>query len=600
MAAEAPQQPTGLQLPDMTVSRISGPVSMYYLKPNIIFYDSYHQLGIDLPLILLFGDVHRSESGLCDSCECTSPDACCKLIHDKEFIKQFDKIAQETPVDFYTESSPKKETYSKHGADVLFKDFIYKTVAPCHRVSLRTSPSYTTECPTKFIRWHYGDIRTFSTVIEGFMIFPIETYIESILASPYRSKYDTMHRVFMKDNRHIGDYTLYKQTLLYNVAFLSDLREPLTTQMPITIQDNNMIRFIKSKHKISIEDFLHFSDETLHVEYMDMVKEFVKKYAEYITQDMSTHMIHITYTLTKRLESSHKIKSRYIPLYLLAIQKVIRMTKSYLEYIKEASHEGKSGIYKQLHKITVPIFQDMNTWIPIIIDNLIRRYELIEQVILLDRYQQENPELFNKLYEKVMLCIKDAPNNLSAYSLKEYELNNETNEYIHNVLEAILWCIRYFNSNFLDIYTVMRILKTPETKSLEKETQATLVIGFFGDAHIRKILSIFMSSAFQYEIAYHTSQRDDATAKRCITITQPVPLVDDVRAHHEQRFEENNYEKSNQYYHRLRKEQRVRMSSVMKHPSIIKNRKAFTQRSVKKLTGLSLKKTQKSKNKYHV
>ena len=92
----------GLHLTDKTIHRISGPISMYYLKPKST--KAFKEDRENLPLVLLWGDSHRDDEGMCEDCSC-SDGACCYPIYDKGFLKELDKLASNYPVDFYTESS---------------------------------------------------------------------------------------------------------------------------------------------------------------------------------------------------------------------------------------------------------------------------------------------------------------------------------------------------------------------------------------------------------------------------------------------------------------------------------------------------------------
>lgn len=143
--------------------------------------------------------------------------------------------------------------------------------------------------------------------------------------------------------------------------------------------------------------------------------------------------------------------------------------------------------------------------------------------------------------------------------------NESMDQQIKNILDTLATIIRSFNSNMLDIYTLTRIFKTPTVilpnGSVQKETQSTLSLGFFGDAHTNKIVWALLSSPFHYELSYYYTGRGLKDGTRCIQIDDYVPLLQDVTDHHEMRFGGINYEKSNQYYARLRREQRARMKS---------------------------------------
>lgn len=170
----------GLHLATKVVHRISGPVSMTYLKPNMTppdkknAYHPYHTLIPDpsaLPLILLWGDAHADDTGMCSKCDCDSNQSCCYTIYDKAFLKELDLLATDYPVDFYTESSVDFPRSSAGNKNILFERFFHETVKDCHDRPLRSKKAYETTCPTKNIRWHYSDVRFTSHTIEHYIFY---------------------------------------------------------------------------------------------------------------------------------------------------------------------------------------------------------------------------------------------------------------------------------------------------------------------------------------------------------------------------------------------------------------------------------------------
>jgi hypothetical protein len=66
----------GLIMNGKKITSISGPVSFYYLRPTKQVYDDGNKEYDDcnkeyFPLIVLFGDTHRSDNNYCNPCECT-------------------------------------------------------------------------------------------------------------------------------------------------------------------------------------------------------------------------------------------------------------------------------------------------------------------------------------------------------------------------------------------------------------------------------------------------------------------------------------------------------------------------------------------------
>lgn len=566
----ASHSPPGIELPTIRVRQISGPVSIYYLKPRRDIYEKYHPQGLDLPLLLLFGDVHQTTEGMCEECKCS--ENCCKLIYDKEFIREFDLLARETPVDFYTEYSLLKEDYSYKDDqnDILFKNFIEKTVAHCHRAELRKSKEYTEKCPTKFIRWQYGDLRFFSNRIEGMMIYPLYNYIQQVEESPYRKQYDTMHSAFIKNSFHRSNRQMYDIALPYNIGLLAHLRKPLHDGRMDESENENMIRYLLKtdfETSITVEKIIDYQEKKDLNGFRESIETIRGQFKEYISEKLDPYVPLLFYTLKRFLKGKVSFRIAYIRLYLFACHRAIELIDEYIAFITPFRFENKSGIFKELEKQPVPELQDIALWKHMMIENTIRRYELIHHFMIVELYRRNNTVLFNQLFDKLEICLIDPLNDMSAYSLRQYESNKKDDRWIRTLLDKMVRILRLFNSSILDIYTITRMLKTPihraNNGSIQMETQPTLSLGFFGDSHIRKIVSIMMNAPFSYELVYYHTRLDEKEKERCIEIEESIPLVQDVHAHHALRFEGNeNDTKSNQYYSRLRNEQRQRIGKI--------------------------------------
>jgi hypothetical protein len=205
--APAPQPSTGIQkglkLNDSTiVSKISGPVSMHYLKPNEDFYRSFRG-QVNFPLVLLFGDVHRSEEQLCEPCNKENRRNMCYEIYNPEFLRQFDNLAsQDSPIDFFTESAPKWITNNSFLSTqgILFNKFYKQVVKNCHKTELRKRNynRYKEICPTENIRWHWVDVRFNTKNVEYYLFNGLDEYIQKNvyqdypLENFYKFKYSTV------------------------------------------------------------------------------------------------------------------------------------------------------------------------------------------------------------------------------------------------------------------------------------------------------------------------------------------------------------------------------------------------------------------------
>ena len=97
---EKDEKGNGLELPNQIIQKINGPVSMYYLKPKKNIWDKYKKEGVELPLLLLWGDIHQYRTGMCENCSCNidneSKNNCCVALHDDRFLKELDKLNNNT------------------------------------------------------------------------------------------------------------------------------------------------------------------------------------------------------------------------------------------------------------------------------------------------------------------------------------------------------------------------------------------------------------------------------------------------------------------------------------------------------------------------
>ncbi len=144
----------GIYIDGVTISSISGPVSFYYLRPKASVYKNGN--AYYFPLIILFGDAHRSYQNMCSNCVCVDK-ICCYKLSDTALLQKFDTLSsKEHPVDFYTETSfaGTGEGFSRG----MMEYFTTGDMVSCyHRRFKNTSRD---KCPTKNIRWQAGDVRT--------------------------------------------------------------------------------------------------------------------------------------------------------------------------------------------------------------------------------------------------------------------------------------------------------------------------------------------------------------------------------------------------------------------------------------------------------
>lgn len=146
------QKRTGLTIGDTAIQRISGPISITIVRPNEDVYKK--GLASFFPIIVMFGDLHRSMENMCESC--ITPD--CYTIFDPAFLKHLDGLADAMhPIDFYTETT----IYGtqNNGFSSPLQPFVSGDMVFCYQKYLRNTNIYKKRCPTENIRWHASDVR---------------------------------------------------------------------------------------------------------------------------------------------------------------------------------------------------------------------------------------------------------------------------------------------------------------------------------------------------------------------------------------------------------------------------------------------------------
>ncbi len=171
--------PKKLFINGIPINRISGPVLCYYLKPSDVMFDKMRRYGIDLPLLLLFGDIHGSSDMMCLDCDNYNG---CYRIFDGDLIKLVGSLATPRfPVDFYVETSERHLDFMK---DITIDQPLIRFMKEydiCFRRTTKGTIEYTKKC-TDNIKWHYSDIRTREKYIEG-TIYSLSNYILSLIKS---------------------------------------------------------------------------------------------------------------------------------------------------------------------------------------------------------------------------------------------------------------------------------------------------------------------------------------------------------------------------------------------------------------------------------
>ena len=138
------------------INKISGPVSMSILTPK------KSDLFPNLPVYMLFGDVHNDTKNMCKRGKSKGVYS----VYDIEFLGLLSNLATSTrPIDFYVEGGDlHNKTHKKPYSEKYPMEMLWNLYAECYTHNGRKIARYKhrTNCNSiSNIRWHSGDARYF-------------------------------------------------------------------------------------------------------------------------------------------------------------------------------------------------------------------------------------------------------------------------------------------------------------------------------------------------------------------------------------------------------------------------------------------------------
>ena len=202
---------TGLKIGDMLLNKLSGPVSINILVPEP------NDLDINLPVIMLFGDIHFDRLSGCDNCSVSNN---CIAINEVEFLQGLDTMSKDVPTNIYIEQfyDPSDREMLNQALADDDKNAIHRTLEEqmkfnergdyltdlfhnnfgCFIKEIRKNPYFSEYCKSEYPQWHYLDVRNlmvssyykqhiyYETIYLGLIGYmenkqPIHKYIEYIV-----------------------------------------------------------------------------------------------------------------------------------------------------------------------------------------------------------------------------------------------------------------------------------------------------------------------------------------------------------------------------------------------------------------------------------
>jgi hypothetical protein len=465
-------------------------MAMYYLRPRPtgrVF--GMNGLRPDLPLVMLWGDYHRDDTGMCVNCDCKSPkEGCCHTIYDTEFLKKLDEMAEDHPIDFYTEFSKELADLRVSNSNILFKRFLQNTTAKCHKKELRSQKEYN-DCPTTFMRWHYTDVRFMKHTIESYLTNNTLEKIEEELTSFNRDFSGIMKITEQEDKKQ--HYDIFED-------YINGIKHNFINEIPS----------INNSYKGLYED-----GSKLLLDVIELVTTPYSNFEE------------------KTSEENIRMKYKHI----------------FSKWVDAVSDSKKSIFYKQLTKIGIPHILNKDWLVTFLTDSFLYLHfdESLKDKNDLSLHEQEYDinrmdVNYGKLIHSIFLSVREkivsnvdrkAPwstflHNILDQPTYNYEEANTKLLSLTSVLKHILLCL---NGVWVELYMLARMLKPPQDNS-----PPLLSLGFFGNTHsLRLVHLLTYSRYFDYELVYY--HVNDETRPfppfRCIRIEKPIYLYEDLLRH---------------------------------------------------------------------
>jgi hypothetical protein len=496
------QEQPGLHLPTGTIQRISGPVSMVYLAPTEhILFGNYR---VQLPLIMLFGDVHAAQGDAHQSVEhlcepCDAPD--CRAIYDPVFLKSLDQLAAIHPIDFYTEYAA--TFWQQNKDEVLFGRFLRDTTKACHQKDLRRHHDYTHQCPTEHIRWHYADPRFMKGTVE--YEFFRELSDKSIYHDPIAKKWDTW--------KASGDPDT--QFLWYTHMELISYRSRATPETPA---------------------------------FQAFFSAFVNQLLEppqRIGVNQETHLLH--------------------PVTGDPNPKYTQLMTLWYDYALQS--EKKSMLLKELHRLGIPLTRpDAIRFLAVTLLHALARdeegrprlaryeeamyqYPLTVKKYIREHFSHTYTELRRQTYRaKRVRGMKTLP----ILDELEHAHGAQAMPWLWKAMEYLYQYLFQIEAYFTDLYALLRMMKPAKDSS-----PPYLAFGFFGASHVLRMSMILQAHPYFYYNVVYAIPYYSTNLTRCLTITESIDLARDLETRATNILQgDPNAPRRLQNYHRVLKEER--------------------------------------------
>jgi len=290
----------GIRIGNTYIKTLSGPVSLYYLKPSDQVLASELHL---FPMIMLFGDAHDSME---NTCECAkkvpseyeqSEHTNCYTISDVKFLQLIDTVASKYPIDFYIETQFRG---SSGGYPGFLNYFTSGEFVSSYHQTLRGTEY--DKCPTKHIRWHASDSRQMTSL-------SLHTFADPIVSDMLLKSKLKLSEKYMK-NQYIE--AQISEILLWLRLIFEDLFNKNFTRVKYYIE--GLFDYISLTQFETIENFILFLYDAL-LDTNDKTKIDINKLTDKIFEIMTIDNSLIYKQIAKQTYEPFKQKSYWQKLF---------------------------------------------------------------------------------------------------------------------------------------------------------------------------------------------------------------------------------------------------------------------------------------------
>lgn len=542
----------GMLLTSIPIQHLSGPISLVYLKPTAATLQIPTSEEVHWPLMLLLGDLHRDESNRCEPCDAPT----CYPVESIEFLQQLDELAKTHPIDFYTESDPTK-SHLLSDQNILFKQFLYKTVLPCHDTTLRATKEYHEKCPTSYIRWHYTDIRHFSSSIEGYMYRPLFYMLQESNSD------DTTISMMYSSIGYLRTSNTY---LLKNLQKkeLFDAAKPFIQRLLIHFSEFKDLHVTESLRGEVLHHLLHFfknRKQDIHPMNGPIQKTPIYHHLASHLPITDTEWIDPLYRITWNafLHSSPFKPSKFkgkeeLTAYIMEIAHVFlaifefihRCITDYFHHIESVDGSIKRSLWKQRVKQIIPALQSSDEWIRWICIDLFSYLDVFRHFFSIYFFQSYYPSshlytLFESLLQWSKRNHLSEPNHTiepipSPYSLPPLPSLGKV------IVPPLMMAILLMEKGVVDMYTLLRMFKKQGKGNYQEEgVSPSLCIAFFGYHHVSHLRTLLIKQLHYQEVVSIQPELDtNHVVDRCLEIPH-LPLAQDLEEYARSPHHRNQY-----------------------------------------------------------